>query len=360
MRPFFAAAATASLATCFLAQTPAVPVTPAPTVLTPEQALKIRRISDVNFSPDGSRLVCVVSEPPKGQTPETHLWILDVTRADFHQFTYSPKSENSPRWSPDGKTLAFLSGRGDKTQVYLIRADGGEAAALTSNKTDAGLFRWSPDGTQIAFLAKEPPTDAEEKKDKDKDDAKVSDREQDLNRIWLIDISTKKARQVTKGAWRIDQFEWLAPDRLLTVASNKPKEEIWNQSLYTVSVADGKFTFFSQPAQPFGGITVSPNRTTLSFVGPRNAGPDPHDLYLQSTSGGQARNVTASIDRDIRGVKWQDDATLYAIASYGFYSRLVLVTAGGLHSLSRCPASRDRSMSLAMVSSPMLAETSTS
>jgi len=337
MRPLLFAAAVGSLATCFLAQTPAIPVTPAPTVLTPEQALKVRRISDLNFSPDGSRLVCVVSEPPKGQAPETHLWLLDVARADFRQFTYSPKSENSPRWAPDGKTLAFLSSRGEKMQVYLIRADGGEAAALTASKTDVGQFRWSPDGTQIAFLAKEPPTDAEEKKDKDKDDAKVSDREQDLNRIWLIDISTKKARQLTKGAWRIDQFEWLASDRLLTVASNKPKEEIWNQSLFTVSVADGKFTFFSQPAQPFGGITVSPNRTALSFVGPRNAGPDPHDLHLQSVSGGEARNVTASIDRDVRGVKWQDDATLYAIVSNGFYSRLVRVAAKGLAQLVEMP-----------------------
>src|SRR5271157_3063394 len=246
MRYLFLAAAFASLAACLCAQTPAAPVTPAPAVLTPEQALKVRRISDLNFSPDGSRLVCVVSEPPKGETPVTHLWLLDVAHGDFRQFTYSPKSENSPRWSPDGKTLAFLSNRGEKMQVYLIHVDGGEASALTTSKTDVGQFRWSPDGTQIAFFAKEPPTDAEEKKEKDKDDAKVSDREQDLNRIWLVDVSTKKVRQATKGAWRTDQFEWMAPDRLLAVASNKPKDESWNQSLYTVSLADGKLTFFSQ------------------------------------------------------------------------------------------------------------------
>jgi dipeptidyl aminopeptidase/acylaminoacyl peptidase len=329
MRHILIAAALTSLAAGLSAQTPVVPATPAPAVLTPEQALKVRRISDLNFSPDGSRLVCVVSEPPKGETPVTHLWLLDVAHSDFRQFTYSPKSENSPRWSPDGKTLAFLSSRGEKMQIYLIRMDGGEAAALTSGKNAVGEFRWSPDGAQIAFLAKEPQTEAEEKKDKDKDDAKVSDREQDLNRLWVIDVSTKKVRQITKGTWRIDQFEWLSPDRLLAVASNKPKEEIWNQSLYTVSMAEGMFTLFGQPAQPFGGVTVSPNRTTLSFLGPRNAGPSPHDLYLQSTGGGEARNVTAAIDRDVHGVKWQDDTTLYAIVPNGFDSRLVRVPVSG-------------------------------
>jgi dipeptidyl aminopeptidase/acylaminoacyl peptidase len=337
MRQILVAATFVSLATCLSAQTPDVPVTPAANVLTPEQALKVRRISDLNFSPDGSRVVCVVSEPPKGQAPETHLWLLDVARTDFRQFTYSAKSENSPRWAPDGKTLAFLSSRGEKMQIYVIRMDGGEAAALTSGKNAIGEFRWSPDGTQIAFLATEPPTDAEEKKDKDNDDAKVSDRERDLNRLWLIDVSTKKVHQVTKGAWRIDQFEWLASDRLLTVASTKPKDETWNQSLYTVSLGDGKFTFFGQPAQPFGGISVSPTRTSLSFAGPHNAGPDPHDLYLQSTGGGEARDVTASIDRDVHGVKWQDDATLSAVVFKGFYNRLVRVPVSGTAQVVELP-----------------------
>jgi dipeptidyl aminopeptidase/acylaminoacyl peptidase len=335
MRRIRLASVIATLATCLSAQTPVATAPPA--ALSPEQALKVRRISDLNFSPDGSRLICVVSEPPKGQTPETHLWLLDVARTDFRQFTYSPKSETSPRWSPDGKTLAFLSSRGEKMQIYVMRTDGGEAVALTTSKTAVGEFRWSPDGTQIAFLAKEPPSEAEEKKEKDKDDAKVEDREQDLNRIWVIDVASKKVRQVTKGAWKIGQFEWLAPDRLLAVASNKPKEEIWNQSLYSVSLGDGQFTLFSQPAQPFGGITLSPNRATISFFGTRNGGPSPHDLYLQSAAGGVARDVTASIDRDVRGAKWQDDSTLYAAVSNGFFSRLAKIPVSGATQLIDLP-----------------------
>src|ERR1039458_138877 len=75
-----------------------------PGLLSPEQALKIRRVADLNFSPDGSRLACVVTEPPKGQAPESHVWMLDVASREFRQFTFSAKSESAPRWSPDGST----------------------------------------------------------------------------------------------------------------------------------------------------------------------------------------------------------------------------------------------------------------
>src|SRR5206468_10798517 len=67
--------------------------------LTPEQAVEFRRPSDLSFSPDGSRLVCVVSDV-KGSGTESHLWILDNPAGELRQFTYSAKSEYSPAWSP--------------------------------------------------------------------------------------------------------------------------------------------------------------------------------------------------------------------------------------------------------------------
>jgi dipeptidyl aminopeptidase/acylaminoacyl peptidase len=293
--------------------------------LTPEQAIRSRSISDLTFSPNGTYLACVVSDPPKGAAPESHLWRLDVPHTEFRQFTFSSKSESSP-WSPDGHTLAFLSNRDERMQIFLIRSDGGEASPLTSGKNAVSNFRWSPDATQIAFLAPEPKSEADEKKEKDKDDAKVADRQQDLARLWVVDIGSKKTRQITRGDWRIEDFDWISADRILAVATDQPKVETWNTALFNISVADGKVTPFAKPSQPFGGLTVSPDRTQISYVAASNAGPMPYDLFLQSVIGGSPRDVTASIDRPILGVKWQNNSTAAFSVGDGFRFRLYRLT----------------------------------
>ena len=99
--------------------------------LTPEQAIARRQLSDVRISPDGERVCLVVSEPPKGATRSRHIWMLNARSREVRKFTNSSKSEYSPRWSPNGKRLAFISDRDDSPQIYLMPGDGGEAERLT-------------------------------------------------------------------------------------------------------------------------------------------------------------------------------------------------------------------------------------
>src|SRR5579871_4585477 len=146
-------------------------------ILTPETSLNIRSISDLQFSPDGTRLAFVVTEPAKGSDRARHVWIYDK-RGGVRQFTNSAKSESSPRWSPDGKQLAFLSNRAEEQQIYAMRMDGGEASALTKGKSSVSAFEWGPDGKQIAFLSPDPKTEEQEKKEKDKDDSHVADKDE--------------------------------------------------------------------------------------------------------------------------------------------------------------------------------------
>src|SRR5258705_6534744 len=195
-----------TFATPILGQDP--PKASAPKPLTPEDSLNLRSISDLQFSPDGNRLAFVVTEPAKGERRARHIWIYEKQSSSIRQFTYSIKSDFLPRWSPDGQQLAFLSDRDDQQQVYAMRANGGEASALTKGKRSVQNFAWSPDGKQIAFLAPDAKTEAEEKKEKDKDDARVVDKEDKHIRLWLLSLDTGEAKALTEPKWDIREAAW--------------------------------------------------------------------------------------------------------------------------------------------------------
>jgi dipeptidyl aminopeptidase/acylaminoacyl peptidase len=304
---------------------------PALAQLTPEQALDRRQLSDVHYSPDGSRVVFTVTEPMHGTTANSNLWVLDARTREVRRFTASSKADRSPRWSPDGKTLAFLSNRGEGSQIYLLSASGGEAWAFTKGKNSVGQFAWSADGKQIAFLAEEPQTAEEEAKEKNKDDARVVDKTDKLSRLWIANVESGAVRQLTSGDWEVSECVW-SPDgkTLYAVATDRPHADQWADRIVAISAGDGALREILAPRGPFGELRVSPDGASLSFVGARVDGPEPHDLFVIPARGGTARNLTAAgLDRPIQDTKWLADGSLIVRAGFGFYSRLYRVTAGG-------------------------------
>lgn len=288
---------------------------PATIQLSPERAVKLRRPSSLQFSPSGARLICVVSEFSES-TMVRHLWMLQMNRGELRQFTFSQKSEWSPQWSPDGNVLAFLSDRAGSVQLYTMNPGGGEASAIAPSGYDISDFRWAPDGKQIAFLAREPKAETKD------EDGKVADREQDLEHIWLIDLASKKIRRLTSGAWRIKEFDWLSPERILLFANDKPKAETRNDAVYSVDVRDGAISLFSKPNLPFGMMLVSQDRKQFSFVSTAANGPIPHDLFSQAVSGGAPRDLTSPIDRAVLDARWQSESAILVRVVDGFRNRL--------------------------------------
>jgi len=293
--------------------------------LTPEASLNLRSISELQYSPDGTRLAFVVTEPAKGAGRKRHIWVHDKQSSGVRQFTYSAKSESAPRWSPDGRQFAFLSDRGEEQQIFLMRGEMGEGIALTKGKRAVKSFEWSPDGRQIAFLAPNAKTDAEEKKEKDKDDAHVADKQDKRTRLWLVNVATGEERALTSSTWAIDELVW-APtgDRLIVKATDRPESDEHTDRIFTVQVSDGSAKPLIAPRGPFGALRISPNGNTVSFVGSRDDGPEPHDLLLLPMNARAARNLTgASLDRPVEDYHWQKDGSVVLVAANGFGSLFV-------------------------------------
>ncbi len=293
--------------------------------------LKRWSIGDLQLSPDGRLLAMVVSEPAKPTGQRRNIWIYEFATRSLKPFTSSEKADTRPRWSPDGRTLALLSNRAGETQIYLIAVDGGEARPLTESKTGISGFEWAPNGKTIALETTAPKSEEEEKKEKDKDDARVVGKPEERTLFQTIDVGTKELKTLVKGAWRIAEFVW-APDSasLVISATDNPKEDLFSEKIYRLDAAGGQMTLLASPVGPFSDLKVSPDGKTLAYIGSRGDGPDPHDIVIRALAGGETRNLTAhSLDRPVDTIVWEDAGKILASAQTGFGRTLFAVTLDG-------------------------------
>jgi dipeptidyl aminopeptidase/acylaminoacyl peptidase len=188
------------------------------------------RIGEAQISPDGSRVAFVVTrEYTEGDhhIPEASIWLVpDDGSAPARRFTFGAHADTHPRWSPDGRTLAFLSDRAkdDVLQVYIIPMDGGEAQRLTDARGGVSDLLWSPDGSQIAYLAPDAESNEEERRHKEKDDAIHVDHDDKFTRLWVVAAQGGEPRVLTPAEYQVRGFAWYA-DGLAVATSPTPKED---------------------------------------------------------------------------------------------------------------------------------------
>ena len=227
------------------------------TTWSPTLMMQVKRVSSVQVSPDGKRVAFTVRQAVmEGDLSEyrTHIHLANSDGNHPRQLTQGEKSCDDPQWSPDGKWIAFVSGRVGKKNLWAINPGGGEAIPLTDLKSDVGSFRWSPQGDFLALTAIDPPTEDEERKAREKNDAKVVDDNIKLNRLHVIDFSPSsparpKSRQLTTGRLSIvsearagrSGYDW-SPDGKSIVVSHatSPRPDDWTSAdLSLVEVETG-------------------------------------------------------------------------------------------------------------------------
>ncbi|HET9391551.1 MAG TPA: S9 family peptidase, partial [Steroidobacteraceae bacterium] len=287
--------------------------------LTPAQALSYTRAGELHFSADGKQLVYVASSYLWDALPRIR--VVDVATGNNREITPSGKSERAPQWAPDG-SLAFLSTRGGKVQVYLLPPGADEPTALTAQKYGVERFRCSPDGTRIAYLAKDDAASAEDS------GPQVADRESILPRLWVLDPKSQSKRRLGPDGYRIDEFEWLDAMHLLVVASDRPRLDEFTTGVYRVSVADGRMHLVSQPPQPFDGLAVSPDGRRFAVRATGAGGPLPRDLFVGAVKDGRLAIVSEPAGMASADVRWRDPGTVWLLLNEGFDRRIYRLATG--------------------------------
>src|SRR5262249_27220308 len=136
--------------------------------ITAEDYYAFESISDAHISPNGKRVAYVLTTvDQKRNRRDTSIWAVDIDGTSVpRRLTSEGVNSNSPRWSPDGSRLAFVSNRGTATvepgsrgQICILRMDGGDAQTLTHLKNGVSAFQWSPDGKWLAAVSRTSPSE---------------------------------------------------------------------------------------------------------------------------------------------------------------------------------------------------------
>jgi dipeptidyl aminopeptidase/acylaminoacyl peptidase len=338
----------------------------------PEDVYRFRVATDPRLSPDGGRVVFTLQTAAPAFDAYRHtIWTVPADgSAEARALTLGPKHDSHPRFSPDGRTLAFLSDRRpaveeepdapkdpkereDSAQIHLLPLDGGEARRLTDLPQGVDGFEWSPDGRSLAVLSSSVAAtrDADAKargkaatrklSEPPESDFHYVDRLQYLfngagfvyhrkPRIWLVDAATGDARPVTDGAAPENQPAW-SPDgtRIAFAADRHRDRDIrWRSDVWVVEVATGNVTRITGGRGFFDTPNWLPDGRTVAVFGhrfPAGAG-SRTDVWLFAADGSESgrdggRNLTGRHDVMIR-------ATMNSDVVAGEAARLVVVDGG--------------------------------
>ncbi len=290
--------------------------------ITIDDLFQIKLVSDPQISPDGKMVAFTLTTPNlESDKYSAHIWLVPSDgSAPARQFTFGEGKDRSPRWSPDGKQIAFASDRGKEKQdqLYRISINGGEATRLTDNANRPSAPVWSPDGTMIAYTSKIVTPETKQANDQhDESDAKSYTRlnyksndegfwDYSWRQICMLSLEGEHAGQswqLTRGAFNHGSPAWSPDSKTIVLAANRSAhadEQNWND-LWSVPAKGGALKRLTRRKGPAGAPSFSPDGKWIAFYGHENefATVTEAKVYVMPSHGGKAVPITADFDRTL-------------------------------------------------------------
>jgi dipeptidyl aminopeptidase/acylaminoacyl peptidase len=289
--------------------------------------------SDPEISPDGSQVAYVrQSFDVKTDSRRRAIWLVGRDGGKHRPLAGSASSQSSPRWSPDGKRLAFVAADADGAQIHVHWLAEGVTARVTNLLDAPSQLAWSPDGRQLAFVMRVPSRrePLEVTLPQAPENAKWAEPLKAIDRMvyradgegflpdafsqaFVVPADGGAARQLTDGPFNHDDLAWSADGSELLVSANRHENADLmpaDSEIHAVDVATGAIRALTRRFGPDQQPAASPDGKYVAYTGFDDAfqGYQRQRLYLLRRDTGEIRELAGDLDRDVQRPVWSRDS----------------------------------------------------
>jgi Tol biopolymer transport system component len=291
---------------------------------------KLHSVGNARFSPDGKHIAYTVQNSDRPRRPWRQVWVLDVASGNSMHLGGAQDASSSPKWSPDGQWIAYHGKQGEKSGLLIAHPDGSGVRFLAETEgTNTPLpnvgadVSWSPDSKRIAYVSTTPGPETQEaggdpivirrylyKPDYDEGMTRFNDNRR--THVFLVDVASGQAQQLTKGNTYEHSVEWSPKgDEIVFVSEGEPDADMfYDDDLFTVQLSDGKIRRLTSSEGSEFDPHWSPDGTKIAYLATkrgltdRETNMEDAHVWVINADGSDRREIGGAIDNRQSSPQW--------------------------------------------------------